>query len=265
MSQTPIRIIQISDIHLLADTNGSLLGVNTQESFDAVIELVRKEKEPLDLILLSGDLAQDGSEIAYRRLSSLLKVLQIPIYFVPGNHDHLKQLAHVFPTDAISNKKQVIIKNWQLILLNSQVPGIVHGHLERSELDYLEQCLKAYPEHHAIIVFHHQPVPVGCAWLDKQGLTNDQECWQVLSSYPQVNTVLFGHVHQEFEQTVHGIKCYSPPSTCIQFKRKQDKFALENIPPGYRWLNLYADGRIETGIRRVKKYIGVFEENAKGY
>ena len=244
MEQTALRLIQISDMHLFADTQKSLLGVNTQEGFAAVLELVKQEKAPIDLILLTGDLSQDGSDQAYQRLSASLKELHVPIYFVPGNHDNTVTMARIYPSDAISNHKHLVMKNWHLILLNSQKPGRVEGFLDRSQLDYLKHCLQAYPEHHAVIIFHHQPVPVGSQWLDNVGLTNAQEFWQTLTSYPKVNTVLFGHVHQEFEQVVQGIKCYSVPSTCIQFKRNQDQFGLENLPQGYRWINLFEDGRI---------------------
>ncbi len=64
MDAAPFRLIQISDIHLLADQQGELLGVKTEDSFQAVVHLLKQEKNNIDLILLSGDLSQDGSEVA---------------------------------------------------------------------------------------------------------------------------------------------------------------------------------------------------------
>lgn len=265
MDNAPLRVVQISDIHLLADKEAALLGVKTQESFQAVIDLLRKEMGNIDLILLSGDLSQDNSEAAYTRIADNLKLFNVPIYYVPGNHDNPKVTSRVYPYQTISNHRHIILKNWHIILLSSQKPGAVEGYLDESQLNYLQHCLQAYPEHQAIVLFHHQPMPVGCKWLDNLGLTNADEFWKIVSHYPKVNTVLFGHVHQEFEQVMHGIKCYSTPSTCIQFKRKQDEFGLEDLPPGYRWIQLYEDGKIETEVRRVAKYVGVFDANAKGY
>ena len=80
-----------------------------------------------------------------------------------------------------------------------------------------------------------------------------------------MKAVLFGHAHQEFAGEKNGVACYGAPSTCIQFKRNCEDFALENIPPGYRWIDLYEDGTLKTGICRLAKYIGVFEKDAKGY
>jgi Icc protein len=265
MDSAPLRIIQISDIHLLADKHGALLGVKTQDSFEAVLHLIQQEETKPDFVLLTGDLSQDGSEVSYKRLASMLSVLPVPVYFVPGNHDHPNALAAAFRADNIFSHRQLILKNWQLILLNSQRPGKVEGYLEQSQFDFVKECLETHPNHYPIVVFHHQPMPVGSQWLDNVGLKNADEFWKFIADYPQVKHLLFGHVHQQFEQEKQGIKCYSPPSTCIQFHRNQDKFGLENLPPGYRWVHLHDDGHLETGVHRVAKYIGVFEENAKGY
>lgn len=263
MEDVPIRIIQISDIHVFANREAALLGVKTQESFDAVAALLQREK--MDLIILSGDLSQDGSEDSYTYVANKLKEFNVPIYCVPGNHDDAKIMAHVYPRETISNHKHIVLKNWHIILLNSQVPGAVHGYLDAAELKYLQHCLQTYPEHHAIVLFHHQPVLIHCKWLDNIGLKNAEELWQLLASYPKVNSVIYGHIHQVNEQTVNGIKCYSAPATCFQFMRNQDEFGLENLPPGYRWYDLHADGHLETGVVRTATYIGEFEANSKGY
>ncbi len=260
-----LRIIQISDCHLFADPGKTLLGVNTQDSFQAVRDKVRAEENGIKLILLTGDLSQDHSEAAYLRLAEMMKPLRAPAYYVPGNHDDQALMARIFPRDNILTDKQLIIDNWQIILLNSQKPGAVEGLLDASQLKYMQDCLQAYPEHHAIIVFHHPPFHVGSEWLDNLCLSNSEEFWQIAPQYPNVRMVLLGHVHQEHKSTMFNIDCYSTPSTCFQFMPHQKNFMLENRPPGYRWLDLQDDGRIETGIKRVAKYVGTFDENAKGY
>ena len=260
-----LRILQVSDAHLFADPDKELLGVNTQASFQAVCDKILSEEATAQLILLSGDLSQDNSKASYQRLAEMLKPLGKPVYYVPGNHDDPKLMKQLFPLENISNHKHIVLNNWQIILLNSQKSGAVEGLLYDSQLTYLQNCLQAYPEHHAIIVFHHPPVPVGCEWLDNLGLKNAKVFWKIIANYPNVNTVLFGHVHQVYEHGMDDINCYSAPSTCFQFKRKQNEFSLENIPPGYRWLDLHEDGRLETGVNRIKQYIGKFDVNAKGY
>jgi Icc protein len=43
----------------------------------------------------------------------------------------------------------------------------------------------------------------------------------------------------------------STPSTCIQFKPGSKTFALDDLPPGYRRLDLHADGNIDTAVERL--------------
>ncbi|HSW93048.1 MAG TPA: 3',5'-cyclic-AMP phosphodiesterase [Gammaproteobacteria bacterium] len=264
MENDPFRIVQISDIHLFAEQEKVLLGVKTHDSFNAAIQLLKTDSTP-DLILLSGDLSQDGSDMSYIKVADKLKGFAIPTYYVPGNHDDPETLASIYPRETITHHRHIVLKNWHLILLNSQKVNAVEGFLDDAQLQFLQHCLEMFPEHHAIVVFHHQPVPVGSAWLDNIGLTNADALWSVLAHFPKMHTILFGHVHQEHAGEKNGIRYFSAPSTCIQFKRGSDVFALEKLPPGYRWIDLYSDGRLETGIRRAPGYVGEFDENAKGY
>jgi Icc protein len=174
-------------------------------------------------------------------------------------------MMRVYPRQQIYDQKHIVFANWHIIMLNSQKPNAVEGYLDQYQLDYLQQSLRDYPNHHAAVIFHHHPIPVSSRWLDKLGLTNAQVFWQLLASYPTVRAVLFGHVHQQHEQIFQGIACYSAPSTCIQFKRQSADFALEKLSPGYRWIQLYPDGQLKTGVGRVARYIGEFDANAKGY
>jgi 3',5'-cyclic-AMP phosphodiesterase len=265
MSTNPFRILQISDTHLFADANKELLGVKTSESFAAVLNVLREKNEKPQMIILSGDLSQDGSESSYRYLAEQLEDFKVPVYCIPGNHDDGKQMAHVYPYKNISGQRHVLLEHWQVILLDSQIPNAVEGCLDASQLAYLKHCLQAYPEHRAIIVFHHHPVPTGCGWLDPIGLTNADEFWETVSNYPQAHTVLFGHIHQLLEGKKNSLQYFSTPSTCIQFKPESKAFALDEIPPAYRWINLFAEGKMETDVVRAKEYVGKFEVSSKGY
>ena len=54
-----IRVLQITDTHLFANSSGCLLGLNTEQSLQAVITKVRANHLPSDLILATGDLVHD--------------------------------------------------------------------------------------------------------------------------------------------------------------------------------------------------------------
>lgn len=97
----PIKILQISDTHLFADKSKSLLGVNTQKSFEAVLHLLKTQ--PCDFIIHSGDLAQDGESSTYERFAEMMQQFNVPIYYTPGNHDNEKNILHVYPYKNVFN------------------------------------------------------------------------------------------------------------------------------------------------------------------
>ena len=55
------------------------------------------------------------------------------------------------------------------------------------------------------------------------------------------------------------------PSTCIQFHPTNDNFTIDNAQPGYRWLNLGADGTIESGVERVSGKSYNIDFSSTGY
>jgi len=40
---------------------------------------------------------------------------------------------------------------------------------------------------------------------------------------------------------------------------------VDEIPPGYRWLELYPDGSLQTGIKRLANIPGRIDLSARGY
>src|SRR3990167_10103522 len=221
MTKGPLKLIQVSDVHLLADQEGELLGVKTNQSFQAVLEYLKHEKELMDCIILSGDLSQDGSEIAYKRIAHLLEPFNVPVYCIPGNHDDVRMMHQIYPYKSIQLDRHLLYQHWQIILLNSQKPGEVPGYLDVSEFKHLQACLEAYPKHHTLIFFHNHPFSIGVQWLDPLGLTNADEFFKIIQPYTHIKAIFFGHIHQAVEKVKQGIHCYAVPSTCIQFKPNQ--------------------------------------------
>jgi len=54
------------------------------------------------------------------------------------------------------------------------------------------------------------------------------------------------------------------PSTCVQFKPHQPVFAIDEQQPGFRLLQLYSDGRVDTQVQRVN-YRPLPDLAARGY
>jgi len=185
-------------------------------------------------------------------LLHLLAPLNAPIYCLPGNHDALDVFACALKGPHAQSGGRLLAGNWQLIFLDSAIPGAVHGHLRDTELARLEAALDEQPERHALICLHHQPVPIGSAWLDALMLDNAGALFAITDRYPQVRGILWGHVHQTFDATRHNVRLLASPSSCVQFKPGCADFTLDDKPPGYRWLELSAGGKIKTDVVYVR-------------
>lgn len=244
----------LTDPHLFHDDNGALMGIPTWQSFTAAEALV---DVPADAWLLTGDLAQDHKLDTYLKLKDHLGTK--PWYWVAGNHDDPAAMAQAFgpPVKRLHNK------HWQVLLLNSHDPGKVSGWLAEEELAWVERWASA--DLHTLVVLHHHPLPCQSTWLDHHQLKNGQALMARLAAYPKAKAVLFGHIHQEVDQEVDGVRLLATPSTCVQFKPHSHDFAVDAQSPGGRYLALLPDGRIDTRVVRLAQGQFQPDANASGY
>ncbi len=261
----PLRILQISDTHVFSDATKELVGVNTQTSLRTVVEYILREHEHFDIALLTGDLSQDYQPRSYEVIAEILASLHIPVYCLPGNHDDMTMMQQVYPLHNLSVRPHVLLRDWQIILLNTAQPKHVEGYLAESELAHLRESLQTYPEHFALIAMHHQPVPVGSPWIDRVGLMNSKAFWDIIADFPHVRIVIFGHVHQAFQIEIERVRCCSAPSTCIQFHPNSVNFQLQAIAQGFRWFELNPNGTFDTAVVRLPQYVGEFISGTQGY
>ncbi|MEM7564947.1 MAG: 3',5'-cyclic-AMP phosphodiesterase [Pseudomonadota bacterium] len=246
----PVRMVQLTDCHLYADADTQLQGINTRESFDEVCRLIAALEPQPDLLLATGDLTQDGSEQGYRYLAQAFKNLNLPTFWIPGNHDDVPTMLTSLTASNIFETRQIIADRWQIILLDSTLPGETPGRINAEQFDFLQLCLKQYPEKHALVSLHHQALPAGSEWIDAKGLQNQEELRSVLSRFKQTRAVLWGHVHQALESQIEDICWMSTPSTCVQFKPGSKDFATDDLAPGFRILELGPEGEVRTRVVR---------------
>ena len=247
-----LRVVQITDTHLNRIEGGTLLGLDTDFSLQQVLQRVLAERDSIDLVLATGDIADNGSEEAYLRARDYFSRLAAPVLWLPGNHDRAEVMAAVLGQRG-ELQRTAETGHWQVLMLNSQIPGAVGGRLGAAELQTLRSCLQdaARRSQHVLVCLHHQPVAMGSAWIDRQMLADSEDFLALLGQFDCVRGVLWGHVHQQLDRDYNGWQLMATPSSCVQFAPGSDAFKADDAPPGYRWLDLLADGRIETGVSRV--------------
>ncbi|RUT66872.1 3',5'-cyclic-AMP phosphodiesterase [Morganella morganii] len=234
-----VRILQITDTHLFTGETDTLLGINTLNSYHAVLDAIAKQQLPADLIVATGDLVQDQSTGAYQRFTDGIARLPAPCVWLPGNHDYQPSMAKELAAAGISASKQVLLgEQWQILLLDSQVQGVPHGELSDDQLIWLDNCLAQQPDRHTVVMLHHHPLASGCNWLDQHSLRNSHMLAEVLTRYQNIDAILCGHIHQDMDVMWNGIRMLATPSTCVQFKPHCTNFTLDTAAPGWRYLEL---------------------------
>lgn len=246
-----IKIIQISDTHFFASPESTLDGVNTAESLQQVLSLMRSRDWPPAAAVLTGDLVEVISSAAYQNLRAMLLELDIPVYCLPGNHDDPQLMQRLLPAENIYLVDHALFGEWIVIFLHTYLPGSHGGHLDQEALTRLERLLQHPDAHYALLCLHHPVVPIGSPWLDAMRLDNSAELFGVLDRYSKVRGVIWGHIHQEFCTYRKGVALLGSPSTCVQFLPRTERFARDTLGPGYRWLRLGIDGSLRSGVVRL--------------
>lgn len=253
-SSTPIKLVQITDTHLYGTAAGTLLRMNTLDSLNHVVKMVEQHEDSIDLILATGDIAQDASIAAYEKFLDAIKPLNTPCRWIPGNHDVATVMEYV-AKDSDLCAKAVKLQNWYIILLDTSIVGQVHGRLAENELEFLQDKLEYVNANdaidHCMICLHHNPVSGSAQWMKDIGLQNDERFFKMATSCSKVNSIVYGHIHQSLDFEHLGIRCFCTPSTCIQFKPHTTSFALDELNPGYRSFTLHEDGSIDSDVKRI--------------
>jgi 3',5'-cyclic-AMP phosphodiesterase len=248
---SPLLVAQITDTHLFAEPDRTWKGLSTAHTLKTVLDRLKQIQPQPDLLLLTGDLSQDETPASYDLLASLIAPLNIPTYWIPGNHDNLPVMQQILDKPPISPERSWNLGNWQFILLSSVEAGCSGGRISPESLDWLDSQLQQTGDRAVMIALHHHPLAIDCEIMDGMMLHNADEFLAIVDRYPQVKIVLFGHIHQEFNQQRGSVTYLGTPSTCIQLLPKSHPIILDQIPPGFRLLELAIDGTWNTRVERV--------------
>ncbi len=256
----PIRLVQLTDLHLGPDPDFTLAGIPTLRGFIDTLSHTARDWQP-DHLILSGDLAADCDAAAYAELARVLATQGVPASCLPGNHDDPALLGRWFPC----HHREIEVGGWRLLLLDTGVRGEVAGYLDESGVALLADALAGDDPRPMAVFMHHPPVSVGCAWLDRHRVRNGDQVMAMLTASPVVKAVFAGHVHQDFETVVDGLRVYASPATCFQFLPRSDTFAIDTRPPGFRVIDLDADGRLQTRVAWLEGFPFRPEVGSRGY
>ncbi len=246
-----MQLLQITDLHLKADPKAHIHGCIIRKKLEHILNTALDDKSEPDLIIISGDISDEeqvhACQQTYQYLKELLKPFSSKLHCIPGNHDNPTLL---YNSIGLSDKLHLEINNWQLLFLSSHVQSSISGKVDEAQLKAL---LDNRTTDNTIIFMHHHPIPIGSHWLDQIGLQNNSEFFNILAQYKGIRGIVFGHIHQEFESNISGIKILGTPATHPQqFLPKADTYTIDNTQrPGFRWLTLHPNGHLDSQVIRV--------------
>ncbi|XUM22293.1 phosphodiesterase [Bradyrhizobium oligotrophicum S58] len=217
MTKSPVIIAQISDLHIKAPGRLAYRRVDTARALARCITELNRFEPKLDLVVISGDLADTPSPAEYDHLKDLLAGLEIPFVAVPGNHDSRELMRAAFP-DTLHGQptgplnRHVELADLDVILLDSSVPGHPHGELDEASLQWLDTTLSVSSEKPALLFLHHPPFATGIWHMDRQNLRNADDLAAILKRHRRVQLIGCGHVHRAALTRFAGIPCTICPA-----------------------------------------------------
>jgi len=228
-------ILQISDTHIVPE--GVLVSgrLDTADSLARLVERIdgiRDQIGPIDALLVSGDLSDDGSAESYARFKTLIAPLGLPTYIIAGNHDAREPMRTAFSNDLPASGPL----NWtrkvgdiHLIGLDTLVEGQGSGTLSPDSLSFLHTALSDAGDAPVLLALHHPPFASGIGFMDKIGLTNRDAVQDILADHSGTLRIVCGHIHTLIVSDVDGHIAISAPSPCSTFaySRRPDE------PVGY--------------------------------
>ncbi len=256
--------IQITDHHLTESDARLSEGFSTWHAFRAVLRHIAAHYADVDFVVSTGDLVHRGSDAEYRffreqlglretsappgpQRVSVEGLREMPMYFLPGNHDPREAFfRHMFPqaSERAMNVTfdyggvQIICLDW-----GDQNKAVASAGL----FDHLAGALRSGRP--SLIWTHHAVAPVGRSMFDVY-LPDDVGRLGALIQGQPVLAILQGHFHATYESELSGIPVYGLRSTTFTLEQVGDQLLHVLRPPHYRIVRV-GEGRVSTEIVEV--------------
>jgi Icc protein len=216
-------VLQISDTHLSAAPN-TPADNDPDASLLATLDAVRDVRA--DLVLLTGDLAEDGSLAGLQRLRGAVDGLSTQLLAVAGNHDELDNVRAVFGT-----ADTVEVGRWRVMGVESMIPGQDHGSVD---VERLTERLDRLDDRPTLIGIHHPPRSPSTNQMFQ--LIGAEAMLAALRDRAHVRAIVSGHLHEVFDRREGDLQIYGGPSSW---------YAIEHTGDDYR---LFADGLVGAQV-----------------
>ncbi|MFI6870333.1 phosphodiesterase [Nocardia sp. NPDC050406] len=243
----------------LSDTHFNTRGRSSERAERVMAFLADLPTRP-DAILVSGDIADEGSAEEYAQARSVLLDADLPVLILPGNHDDRALMREVLFGQEPSRQpiNQVHrVKGLTLAMLDSSIPGKGEGALDELTYTWLTDLLAATPaEDSVVLAMHHPPVPIHSTVVDPIRLTNPERLAEIVAGDDRVVGVLTGHAHVPITTVFAGKPLAVAPSVASFIGCDWEVSAPGHVPIDYApdpslYFHVIEDRRLLTALRPV--------------
>jgi Icc protein len=257
-----LTIAHITDVHIRE-------GDNAPGRFVSCLEAIKQKHKP-DFFLNGGDTIHDASydnvireqvTAQWQLWDQCIKTLSdYEIYSCIGNHDpwwkapsrqdEMYGIPYVVKRLKIPhNYYSFSKKGWSFFILDGNHEGITLG---KEQMEWLQQGLQKLPANTPVLLMSHYPIlTVTSAW--EGGQHKDHVALKELfyKHKDKVKVCLSGHQHLLDSAVYNGISYFCNGAMSGFWwgagnEKSAGKCYVQETPPGYAILKLYADGAVEN-------------------
>jgi 3',5'-cyclic AMP phosphodiesterase CpdA len=246
-ARTDLRLLHISDTHLYGDRTLHHGVVDTTDTLERVLAKA-SEIPGIDAVVLSGDLSEDGTEAAYRKLHDLVEPWAAErgaqTVYAMGNHDHPDAF-----TAVLGPRRRVhTLGRHRIVTLDSSVPGAAYGSLDAEQLAWLSDVLAQPVDLGTVVVVHHPPTGAVTPLLRLLELDDPHALLGVLDG-SDARLVLSGHYHHPLVTLERGIPIVVAPGvTNTSDVTAPEGLERATVGAGFALVDLAASGAPRVSI-----------------
>jgi 3',5'-cyclic-AMP phosphodiesterase len=234
-----------------------------RERTEAVLAHLRGLTRPVDVLLVTGDVANHAAEAEYAEALELFEPFGALV--CPGNHDRragfragLGPLLAPVRTDGPVHQVQER-GGAVFVLLDSTIPGENGGELSAESLSWLDATLTEQAGRTVFLALHHPPLSLGQPYIEKMLLADPGALEAVVARHDCVRAVFGGHAHTAATGTFAGRPLLLAPGVASTASLPWEGGAplLTDAPVAFAYHLLLSNGRLITHYRYVEHGRGV--------
>jgi Icc protein len=256
-------IAQISDLHLRPRGRLYQGQVDSNTMGEAAIRQLNALDPQPDLVLITGDIVDEGSPAEYATALEILAAIRAPVLLIPGNHDERAAFRAAFaahrylPAEgplhfAVGERGPL-----RILAVDVTVPGEHHGDMDDAACRWLHERLAEEPGRPSIVMLHHPPFDSGIPYIDAYNCRHGNRLADIVVRYSNVERILCGHIHRFMQLRFGGTMLVTAPSTttAIALRLRPDAAPASFVEPPALLLHHW---RPQTGLVTHLVPIGAF-------